>query len=200
MGHQSMGSSMNGSSAGGRLALNPMSYVESGPPIMKANNYGVGAGSTSDNFSSATQQKKPTGASALKWDQSGKMVAGTDIGEEPLPGGIMSDDDCKRHGLPKGARWLDEEAAKNIPHPLFDPSRQHINWDELPTGLSEAMASASGMAPRPSNYTNSYGYGGQIPESECQPRSLNLGNDEGRAQLISLQHQFGGSGMLGNVS
>jgi len=168
-----MGSAMGGES---------LSYVEAGPPVMKSAYGGGGHGSdlftsnaSNDPFAPMGQPKKASGVSALKWDpRTGKLQSGTDIGEEPLPGNRMSDEECKRHGLPKGTLWLDEEAAKAVPHPLFDPGRKNISWDELPTGLSEAMAS-SGLAPRSQLQYNEYG---QIPESDSQPRALNLGDNK----------------------
>lgn len=106
----------------------------------------------------------------------------------------MTEEECKRHGLPKGSLWLDEEAAKSVPHPLFDPGRSHISWDELPTGINEAIATSGNYQP-----TRSNAHWGQIPESDSQPRPMSIGNDEGHNQLISLQHMFGGSGRLGNL-
>ena len=155
------------------------------------------ASSNGDPFAPMGQSRKASGHSALKWDErTGKVKAGTDIGEEPLPGNRMTDEECRRHGLPMGSLWLDENAAKSKPHPLFDPNRDHISWDELPTGLSEAMATAGNGVQQ--QYPNHYG--SQVPESDSQPRALSLGNDESRNQLISLQHQLGGAGRLSNVS
>ena len=126
-------------------------------------------------FAPMGQPKKSSGVSALKWDpHTGKLQSGTDIGEDPLPGDRMTDEECKRHGLPRGTLWLDVDAAKSIPHPLFDPRRKNISWDELPTGLPEAIAS-SGHAARSVNQYSDYR---QIPESDSQPRALNLGENK----------------------
>ena len=68
-------------------------------------------------FAPMGQPKKSSGVSALKWDpHTGKLQSGTDIGEDPLPGDRMTDEECKRHGLPRGTLWLDVDAAKAIPH------------------------------------------------------------------------------------
>lgn len=175
-----------------------MAYHDAGPPVMKGAGYGGTSGDTdpfstltsqNDPFAAVGQPKKSTGVSALKWDpRTGKVQAGTDIGEEPLPGCRMTDAECQRHGLPKGSLWLDEEAAKSTPHPLFDPSRTSIAWDELPTGLSEAIASTGNLVAR--SQQNPYG---NIPESESQPRTLNVGNDEyvpGRVRVVCASTQI----------
>lgn len=191
---------MGGGGGGG--AGGSLSYVESGPPMLKGGGSSFGdpfstSSSQNDPFTPMGQAPKASGHAALKWDaRTGKMQAGTDIGEEPLPGNRMTDEECRRHGLPKGTLWLDENAAKSKPHPLFDPNREHISWDELPTGLSEAMATNGNGVPQQQTH---YNYG-QIPQSDSQPRALSLGDDESKNQLISLQHQLGGAGRLGNVS
>ena len=62
----------------------------------------------------------------------GQVLAGIHVGEMPLPGANMTDDECRHFGIPVGSKWIDNEAVKNPISPLFDPGVNKVDWNELP--------------------------------------------------------------------
>eukprot|EP00961_Rhodomonas_salina_P132515 1783439-Rhodomonas_salina.1 len=59
--------------------------------------------------------------------------------EQTLNLSLMSrEEQCKRFGLPVGSLWVDQDAVRQSQiHPLFDPNRKKISWDELPSNLGD---------------------------------------------------------------
>jgi hypothetical protein len=69
----------------------------------------------------------------VRFDPStGQVAEGFNVGEVPLPGAPMSDDECLRFGLPPGSKWVNNEAVKNPISRLFDPAFKKVDWNELP--------------------------------------------------------------------
>jgi len=62
----------------------------------------------------------------------GQVAEGFNVGEVPLPGAAMTEDECRRFGLPLGSKWVNNEAVKNPISPLQDPNIHKIHWNELP--------------------------------------------------------------------
>ena len=69
----------------------------------------------------------------VRFDAStGQVAEGFNVGEVPLPGAAMTEDECRRFGLPLGSKWVNNEAVKNPISPLQDPNIHKIHWNELP--------------------------------------------------------------------
>ena len=83
----------------------------------------------------ASQNLMPSVSAALSsspllfGDHAAALLSARHVESPPSPisvrffGNRMTDEDCERHGLPKGSRWLDTDDSRIISHPLLDPAQ-----------------------------------------------------------------------------
>jgi hypothetical protein len=119
------------------LTLESWETLKQSLPHAKQEQPSVGASAPgAQQFASLSPaQERPSAVpkGGVRFDAStGQVAGGFNVGEVPLPGSIMTEDECRHFGLPLGSKWVDNEAVKNPISPLQDPNIHKIHWNELP--------------------------------------------------------------------